>query len=125
MLPNWLSDSISDLRYRFRAVFRRSALERDLQAELQFHLEREAGKLRAAGLPADQAMRQARLAFGGVERIKDDTRDVSGVSWLDVIHQDLGYALRGLRARPAFTAAVVVTLGLGIGANVAMFGIVD
>jgi putative ABC transport system permease protein len=70
-------------------------------------------------------MRRARLAFGGVERIKDDTRDMSGVSWLETFSTDARYAIRGLRARPAFTTAVVLTLGLGIGANVAMFGIVD
>jgi putative ABC transport system permease protein len=122
---NWLSDVLSDLRYRLRAVFRRSAMERDLEDELQFHIEREAQKLEAAGLPRDEAVRQARVAFGGVERIKDDTRDVSGVSWIETFGQDLRYAIRGLRARPAFTASVVVTLGLGLGANVAMFGIVD
>jgi predicted permease len=125
MLPNWLSDVLSDLRYRFRAAFRRSAMERDLDDEMRFHLEQEARKLEASGLPPDEARRQARTAFGGIERIKDDTRDVSGVSWLEVIQQDLRYAVRGLRARPAFTASVIITLGLGIGANVAMFGIVD
>jgi predicted permease len=125
VLPNWLSDTLSDLRYRFRAVFRRSALQREIDEELRFHLDHEARKLEASGLPPNEAQRQARLAFGGVARIKDDTRDVSGVSWLEIIGQDLRYAVRGLRARPVFTASVILTLGLGIGANVAMFGIVD
>jgi predicted permease len=124
-MPNWLSDLLSEMRYRFRAVFRKRAVEHDLDDELRFHIEQEAGKLEASGLAPDEARRQARIAFGGVERIKDDTRDVSGVSWLEVLGQDLRYAARGLRARPAFTASVIVTLGLGIGANVAMFGIVD
>src|SRR5688572_17832169 len=124
-MRNWLSDILSDLRYRFRAVFRRKAMERELDDELQFHIEREAWKLEAAGLQPAEAIRRARLAFGGVERIKDDTRDVSGISWLETFGSDLRYAARGLRQRPAFTAAVVLTLGLGIGANVAMFGIVD
>src|SRR5262245_8064217 len=122
---NWLNDTRSDLRYRFRAVFQRRALEQELDDELQFHVEREARKLEDTGLTPDEAKRQARLAFGGVGRIKDDTRDMSGVSWLENVAQDVRYALRGLRARPAFTASVILTLGLGIGANVAMFGVVD
>src|SRR5690349_23961809 len=125
MLPNWLSDALSDLRYRLRATFRRDAMDRELEEELRFHIDREATKLEASGLTPAEAARQARIAFGGVDRIKDDTRDVNGVSWLDIVRHDLRYALRGLRARPAFTASVIVTLGLGIGANVAMFGIVD
>ena len=125
MLRDRLSDTVSDLRYRFRAVFRRETVERELQEEIAFHIDREARKLEAAGLAPHDALRQARLAFGGVERIKDDTRDTRGVSWLETFSSDVRYAIRGLRARPAFTAAVVLTLGLGIGANVAMFGIVD
>ena len=124
-MPNWLSDILSDLRYRFRAVFHRSEVDRDLDDEVRFHVEQEARKLESAGMSAVEARRQARAAFGGIERIKDDTRDVSGVAWLEVVGQDLRYAIRGLRARPGFTAAVVLTLGLGIGANVAMFDIVD
>src|SRR5215217_5655905 len=113
MLRDRLSDALSDVRYRARAFFRRAAVER------------EARKLEASGLSATDALRQARLAFGGVERIKDDARDARGVSWLEVFASDVRYAVRGLRARPGFTIAVVLTLGLGIGANVAMFGIVD
>ena len=124
-MPNWLNDLLSEFRYRFRAVFRKRSVEHDLDDEIRFHIDQEAKKLEASGLPPHEAHRQARIAFGGVERIKEDTRDVSGVSWLEVLLQDLRYAARGLRARPAFTASVTLTLGLGIGANVAMFGIVD
>jgi hypothetical protein len=69
MRPNWLGDLFSDMRYRLRSVFNRRAVERDLDDELRFHLEREAGKLQAAGLSPADAMRQARVAFGGIERI--------------------------------------------------------
>src|SRR5215207_11395400 len=100
MLRDRIADAISDIRHRVRAVFRRAQVERDLQDELQFHIEHEARKLEASGLEPAEALRQARLAFGGVERIKDDTRDVSGVSWLETFASDLRYAVRGLRARP-------------------------
>ena len=115
----------SDLRFRLRALFNRRAMERELDAELRFHLERETEKLVRSGLPRDEAERRARLAFGGLDRIKDDTRDARGVAVIESIVQDLRYAWRGLAAKPGFTAAIVLTLGLGIAANTAMFGIVD
>jgi len=125
MFRDRLSDTLSDIRHRGRALLRRNTVEREMDEEICFHIEKEAEKLRASGLPAAEAMRHARLAFGGVERIKDDARDVNGISWLERFATDLRYATRAMRARPTFAIAVVLTLGLGIGANVAMFGIVD
>ncbi|HEX6132363.1 MAG TPA: ADOP family duplicated permease [Longimicrobiales bacterium] len=116
---------LSDLRYRLRALFRRDAMDRELDEELRFHLEHEIEKHVRAGVPRAEAERRARLEFGGVDQIKEDTREVRGVALLDGLLRDVRYAWRGMRARPGFAAAVVLTLGLGIGANAAMFGIID
>lgn len=120
-----LSELWSDVRYRLRALFRRGVMEQDLDDELRFHLEHEAQKYVAQGLRRDQAMRRALIAFGGLDRIKEDTRDSHGTRLIEQIAQDIRYAWRGLRARPGFTAVVVTTLALGVGANAAMFGVLD
>ncbi|HET7584882.1 MAG TPA: ADOP family duplicated permease [Gemmatimonadaceae bacterium] len=119
------SEILSDLRYRLRVLFGRGRTEQELDAELRFHLDRETDKLVAQGYPRADAERRARLAFGGMERIKDDARDARGVSLIETFLQDVRYAARGLRSRRAFSAGVILTLGLGIGANAAMFGVVD
>jgi putative ABC transport system permease protein len=119
------TDLWSDVRYRLRALVRRPAVERELDAELRFHLEREIEKLQRLGVSRTEAERRARLAFGGVSRVKDDARDARGVVRLEQIAQDLRYALRGARARPFFTAVIVATLAIGVGVNAAMFGVLD
>ena len=115
----------SEARYRLRRLVHREQVDRDIDDEMAFHLEREAEKLRRAGVPSDQALRDARIAFGGMSVIKDDTRDAHGTALLEQLVQDTAYALRGLRARPLFTIVVVITLGLGVGVNTAMFSVLD
>lgn len=120
-----ISELWSELRYRLRALFRRDALEQELDEELRWHLEREAEKLTRNGVASDEAVRQARLSFGGVDRIKEDARDARGTMLMEHVVQDVRFALRGIRTRPAFAAVVIGTLALGVGVNAAMFGILD
>ena len=114
-----------DVRYRVRAFLRRDAAERDLDAEIEDHLAREVESLERSGVSPSDARRQARLAFGGLDGTRERTRDAWGTTLVDSVVQDLGYACRGIAARPAFSLGVTLTLALGIGANAAMLGIVD
>ena len=116
---------LDDLFFRFRALFRRQTMDRELDTELRFHIEQEAAKHIRRGMAPDEARRTARASFGGVEGIKADARDARGLVPLETLLQDLRYAVRGLAARPVFAGGIVITLGLGLGANATMFGIVD
>ena len=120
-----LSHALSDIRYRLRAVFARTTVEQELDDELRFHLERETEKYERQGMPHEAALRRARVAFGGVEQMKEASRDMRGVAGLQSVIRDLRYAVRSLTRRPAFAVTVIATLTLGIGANTAIFTLVD
>ncbi len=118
-----LRDLLSDLRYRLRALFQRPSAERDLDDELRFHLEHEAERYVREGVPPKEAIRRARLALGGVEQVKEASRDVRGVRLLEQLLRDLAHSLRLVRKQPGFAAMVVLSLALGLGATTAVFNI--
>ncbi|HXC87728.1 MAG TPA: ABC transporter permease [Candidatus Cybelea sp.] len=115
----------SRLRSWRRVILDRSRLENDMDAELRFHVEAFARDLVGNGMERQEAMRRARLEFGGIERTKEECRDARGANLLESWSQDLGYGLRMLRKNPGSTAAVVLALALGIGLNTTVFSFVN
>jgi predicted permease len=115
----------SRLLRRLRALLRPAAAERDLEDELRFHLEREAAQFARDGLSPQDARAAAVRSFGGFEPAKEACRDARGIRMLTDFARDVRYALRTHRRRPALGAVIVATMGVCIGANAAIFSIVD
>ncbi|HMF77172.1 MAG TPA: ABC transporter permease [Bryobacteraceae bacterium] len=110
---------------RWRNVFRSERLNRELEDEFQYHLAETVDRLVAGGMPEKEALRAARLRMGNYTIQKERTRDMNVAAWLDSTRADLLYGLRQLRLSPGFAAIAVLSLGLGIGANAAIFQLVN
>jgi predicted permease len=115
----------SRLRNFFAALTGRARLEREMHSELRFHLDAYKETLLAQGVPRQEAERRARLEFGAVEEVSEQCREARGLRWPDELVRNVRYALRLFRRAPGFTAAAVATLALCIGANTAIFSVVD
>jgi len=115
----------SDLILRLRSLFRRETVESETDAELRFHFDQQVAKFIKSGLTREEAMRRARLEFGGHEQLKEEIRDARGVNLVETLIQDVRYGLRILARTPVISCIAILSLALGIGANTAIFSLID
>jgi predicted permease len=116
---------IRGLVHRGRALLGRNRAAVELDEEIRYHIQLDIAKNIQAGMTPAEARRQAMLRFGNIENTKEEVRDESGVRWIEDLLSDASFALRSLRKTPVFAAAALISLGVGIGANTAIFSVVN
>src|SRR5215510_11409189 len=110
---------------RLRSLFRRKQVEQELDEEIRYHIERQRQEFIAKGLADEEARYAAVRKFNSVEQRREDCRDARGLNLLENLLRDMKYAMRSLAKNPGFTCAMLLTLSLGIGANAAVFTMVN
>ncbi len=115
--------ALADVWRRLRSLGRRTELEDRLDDEIRFHVEQQTEKNLRAGMAPDEARRQALIRFGGVEQVRERTRDEFRAARIENLARDVRYGLRSLRRHPGFSAMAVLSLAIGIGANATIFGV--
>src|SRR5260370_11274274 len=124
-MMDWGTDSLRRAVQRLGYFFRKQPLDRELDAELKTHLELAVEENMSQGMPWQEARRKALIRFGGVQQAKERQREERGMPWLDVLLQDLRYTMRTLGRDRMFAVVAVLILALGIGANIAVFSVVN